>query len=329
MKFLIAGFGSIGRRHMRNLVELGQKDIILYRTKKSTLPVDEIDGFPVFYDLDEALAQNPDAVIVSNPTSLHLDVAIPAAKKGCSIFMEKPLSHNLDRLQEFQTAVNEGGGKVFIGFQFRFHPGLIKIKELLEKGAVGKPATVRAQWGEYLPNWHPWEDYRKSYSAKKSLGGGVVLTLCHPLDYLRWIFGDIQSVFAMTGQRGDLEIEVEDSADILLRFDGGVAGSVHLNYYQIPGTHNLEIIGTSGMMTWDNADGIVRLYNDELSKWENFPPPSGFERNTLFLGEMQHFLEVIQGISEPICDLEDGLRIMELLAGIYHSADFDRMVSFE
>lgn len=165
MKFLIAGLGSIGRRHLRNLRTLGEQDILLFRTHHSTLPDDELAGIPVETDLRRALDRKPDAVIVANPTSLHLDVAIPAAEAGYHLLLEKPVSASLDRLDVLQAALQRGGGKVAGGFQFRFHPGLQRIKGLLEARAIGSPVSVRATWGEYLPGWHPWEDYHQTYAA--------------------------------------------------------------------------------------------------------------------------------------------------------------------
>ncbi|MBU1662717.1 MAG: Gfo/Idh/MocA family oxidoreductase, partial [Chloroflexi bacterium] len=131
MKFLIAGFGSIGRRHFRNLLALGERDIVFLRSKRSTLPDAEIAAFPVETDIQAALAHKPDAVIVSNPTSLHLDVALPAAEAGCHIFLEKPISHSMERVDELQAVVQRGGGQILVGFQFRFHPGLLLIKQWL------------------------------------------------------------------------------------------------------------------------------------------------------------------------------------------------------
>src|SRR6185503_3395637 len=105
MKFLIAGLGSIGRRHFRNLIALGEKDIILLRTRKATLSDDELAGYPVETDIQEALRKHkPDAVIVANPTSMHLDLAIPAAEAGCHILLEKPVSNSLERLDILQQA---------------------------------------------------------------------------------------------------------------------------------------------------------------------------------------------------------------------------------
>ena len=185
MKILIAGLGSIGRRHFHNLLALGERDLLLYRTHRSTMPDEELQGFPVETDLGAALAHKPDAVIVSNPTSLHLDVAIPAARAGCCLFLEKPVSDSMERVHDLQAAVEDSGRQAFVGFQFRFHPGLREAKQLLEQGVIGRVLSVRAHWGAYLPGWHPWEDYRQGYSARSDLGGGVILTLCHPLDYLR------------------------------------------------------------------------------------------------------------------------------------------------
>ena len=180
MKFLIAGYGSIGRRHLNNLLSLGYSDIVLYRTHQSTLGEDPVKDIPVETNLTKALEMQPDAVIISNPTAKHLEVAIPAAKAGCHILFEKPISHNFDGIDDLKKALQEGGGKVLVGYQFRFHPGIKKIKEILKNKVVGVPLSVRCEWGEYLPDWHPWEDYRKSYSARKDLGGGRCVDVIPP-----------------------------------------------------------------------------------------------------------------------------------------------------
>lgn len=320
MKFLIAGLGSIGRRHLRNLLALGERDILLYRTHRSTLPDDELAGFSVETDLSLALSHRPDAVIVSNPTSLHLEVAIPAARLGCHLLLEKPISHSLERVDELQEAVAQGGGEVLVGFQFRFHPGLQKVKDLLSASPsiIGRPLSARAHWGEYLPNWHPWEDFRRAYSARADLGGGVILTLCHPLDYLRWFFGEVQKVWAFAGRLGELEIQVEDTAEIGLRFDNGVIASVHLNYNQQPPAHYLEIVGTAGTIRWDNSDGAVRVCTP--GQQLTFPAPLGFERNDMFLAEMRHFLAVVQRQERPACSLEDGIQALRLALAAHRSA---------
>ena len=244
MRFLIAGLGSIGRRHLRNLLALGEEDILLYRTHRSTLPDDELSRFPVETDLSAALAHKPDAVIISNPTSLHMDVALPAAEAGCALFLEKPISHNLERMDQLEAALQNSGKPALVGFQFRFNPGLRTVRQMLDEQRIGRPLSVRAHWGEYLPGWHPWEDYRQSYSARADLGGGVVLTLSHPLDYLRWLLGEAELLAAVTAQLGGLDVQVEDTAEMLFSFESGALGSLHLDYNQRPASHWLEITGS-------------------------------------------------------------------------------------
>ena len=331
MKFLIAGLGSIGRRHIRNLWSLGERDIRLYRTHHSTLPEDEFAGLPVEIDLETALAWKPDAVIVTNPTALHLDVAIPAANKGCHLLLEKPISHTVNRLDELESIVQRNGVHVLVGFQFRFHPGLQRIAILLKEGAIGRPLSGCAHWGEYLPGWHPWEDYRQGYSARRDLGGGVILTLSHPMDYLRWLLGEVEALWALVSRLGDLEIDVEDTAEIGLHFASGALGSLHLDYNQRPPFHTLEIIGTNGTIRWDNVSGAVSIYSTiakegvPIEEWKTYPPPAGFERNNLFLDEMCHFLEVIQGKVRPVCTLRDGRIALELAEAAYRSAKFGQL----
>jgi predicted dehydrogenase len=326
IKIMIAGAGSIGRRHLRNLLALGERDILLYRTRQSTLPEDELSDFPVEVDLDAALAQRPGAVIVSNPTSLHLDVAIPAAKAGCHLLLEKPVSHTMERVDELEAAANRSGAKILVGYQFRFHPGLRYIEELLSKETIGRALSARAHWGEYLPGWHPWEDYRNSYSARADLGGGVILTLSHPLDYMLWLLGPVESLWAFTGKLGSLDLQVEDTAEIGLRFSNGVLGSVHLDYNQQPASHRLEIVGTHGTIHWNNTDGAVHLFQEGGQRWDVTLPPAAFERNQLFLAQMRHFLSVARGEVEPACRLEDGARALELALKSIESAQCGRQV---
>ena len=329
MKFLIAGLGSIGRRHLRNLLALGENDITLYRTHQSTLDDQELKEFPVETDLRKALDQQPDGVIISNPTSLHLDVAIPAALAGCHILIEKPISDNLDRIDELQTAVKRGNSSVLVAYQFRFHPGLRRVKELLLTDTIGRPLAVRSHWGEYLPNWHPWEDYRKGYSARKDLGGGVILTLSHPLDDLRWLFGEVVSLWAFSGHYSDLEIDVEDIAEIGLRFADGLLGSVHINYVQKPPTHYLEVTGSDGSIYWDYYTGNTRVFNTKTNEWKTYQQPASFERNELFRAELNHFIDVIKGKAVPHCSLEDGIRALELAIAAQASQDKARIITWE
>lgn len=325
MKFLIAGFGSIGRRHFRNLRTLGEKDVLFYRTRSSSLPDEELNGFSVETDLQTALAHQPDAVIVANPTALHLDVAIPAAAAGCHLLLEKPISHSLARVTELQAALESGGGQALVGFQYRFHPGLQQAARLLASGELGQPLAARAHWGEYLPDWHPWEDYRQGYSARSDLGGGVVLTLSHPFDYLRWLLGDVHALWASTRRSGQLEIEVEDQAEVGLEFASGVLASVHLNYLQQPSAHWLEVVCSKGLLHWDAPSGALYVQPAEGGAQEFLVPPD-FDRNDMFLDEMRHFIAVAHGETTPRCTLDDGIQAQQIVEAVHRSAAEGRRI---
>ena len=320
-RILISGLGSIGRRHLKNLVQLGQEDIVLHRSGRSTLPADELAQFESESDLARALERwQPDAVLVTNPTALHLEVAIPAAQAGCHLFIEKPVSHSTLRIDDLEAAVESGGGQVLIGYHFRFSPGLRAIKEWIHDGAVGRPLSARVYLGEHLPDWHPWEDYRASYSARSDLGGGVVRNLSHPFDYLRWLLGEISEVQALTANSGSLGISVEDTASILMGLEQGLVANVQLDYLRRPPAHSLEIIGTEGAMQWNGLSGHARWYDPKDDQWNELPPPAGFERNAMFMDEMRHFLALIAGEEEPACGLTDGIRVMEIVEAVHESA---------
>ena len=344
MKYLIAGLGSIGRRHMRHLIALGEKDIVLFRTRKATMPEDELAGFPVETDLQEALKKHkPDAVIVGNPTSMHLDIAIPAAEAGCAILLEKPISNSTERLDQLESAVQKSGSKVLVAFQFRFHPGLMRAKQLISDGELGRVISAHVHFGEYLPAWHPWEDYRQGYAARADMGGGVVLTQCHSLDYLPWLAGKVESAWGFTAKLSDLEVDVEDTAEIGLRFESGALGNLHLDFNQQPPAHRFEIIGTKGSLKWDLSDGATRIYRASAEslatstgmgiksggEWEAYPLPENWERNVMFLDQMKHFVAVVHGEAEPACTLDDGVRVMKLISAVHESQKTGQLISLK
>lgn len=320
MKILIAGLGSVGQRHLRNLIQLGERDIVLLRTFKGTLSNDELSGFPVETSLGSALARRPDCVIIANPTAMHLDVAIPAIESGCHVLIEKPISNSLENLALLRAAMQKSSAKLLVGFHFRYHPHFQRVRSLLRAGDIGELLSAWAHYGDYLPDWHPWEDYRDSYSVRKELGGGVLLTLCHPLDYLLWFFGDAMPSWKKTSKVSKLDIQIEDAVEFGFRFEQGGMGRIHLNYYQRPPAHRFEIIGTEGTLRWDQDDNMLRIYSVKSGKWTILPGPDDYDRNDLFLSEMRHFLEVARGEACPVAPFEDGERVLRLALTPDHPA---------
>lgn len=195
-KILICGVGSIGQRHLDNLALLGYEDILLYRVRNAPLK-NSGRTYPTYNVLEEALGQGPSVALICNPTHLHVPTALRCAAAGCHLFIEKPLSHILDGIDELRQTLKSTGKHTMVGYMMRFHPCLLKAKDWMETGRIGRPVYARTQWGEYLPDWHPHEDYRASYAAQRSMGGGPALTLSHELDLLLWLFGRAADVVGM------------------------------------------------------------------------------------------------------------------------------------
>ncbi len=313
-KYLFAGCGSIGRRHIQNLKHLQpEAQILTYRVRGESLGEFELKYSLINYkDFAEALAAKPDAVFITNPTSLHLPLAKQAAEKGIPLFIEKPVSHTLDGVDDFIRLCEKKQLTVLLGYKMRFHPAVTTMKKLLGEGAIGRPLSIRAHYGGCLAEWHPWEDYRRMYSARKDLGGGVVLDAIHEIDYAYWLMGDAVEVKALCGQVSDLEIETEDMAEILLRFKSGAFGSIHLDYAQYPETRSCQIIGTTGTIEWNALKKTVELYQKETKTWKKFPEPEDWANNTMFVDEMRHFLNCLSGKEKPNHTLQDAKRVLEI-----------------
>lgn len=312
LKVLIAGFGSIGRRHYQNLIALGLRDFVFYRSSRGTIDDDAIQQWPSFTNLQDALACAPDLTIVANPTALHLHTALQAALANCHLLIEKPLSHSLESCDQLVDLVRNRNLTVLVGCQFRFHPLLMRLREEIAAGRLGEVFGARAEWGEYLPGWHPWEDYRRSYSSRDDLGGGVILTLIHPIDYLYWLFGKVRSVQATTRALAYLATPAgEDSADLLLRFRSGVVAQVHLDYHQRPPVHVLCVWGQSGRVECDFQAGKLQWTDTDGAVQTELAPPD-FERNTMFVDELRHFLNCVQRKAEPLVPLGDGISVLKI-----------------
>jgi predicted dehydrogenase len=331
MRFLIAGLGGIGQRHVRNLRTLvgPEADILAYRVRQDSpaltdslgvelgTSVEEKYGLRVFTDLDAALGEGPDAVLVSNPSSLHLSIALRAARAGCALFIEKPLSNTKQGTRELIELVEAKHLVGLVGYQMRFHPCLQRVQGLLVAGAIGRVVSVRIEVGEYLPGWHTYEDYRHMYASRADLGGGVILSQIHELDYVYWLFGMPTRVFALGGHLTRLEVDVEDTASILMEctVDGrSVPVHVHQDYIQRPPSRTCEVIGDAGKILVDLRQMTVTAFDADGSIMESFSQP-GFERNQLFLDEMRHFLACLEGRETPRVSIRDGvLSLMIALA---------------
>jgi predicted dehydrogenase len=328
MKCLFAGLGSIGQRHVRNLRQLlgGEVEILAYRTLRQS-PVLNADmtvnphaapetvyNIRSFNRLDDALAEKPDAVFIANPNSLHLPVALAAAKAGCHLFIEKPLADSLEGVDELIEIVERKKLVAFVAYQFRFHPGLQWIKGLLDERRLGRLVAAHIVNGEYLPDWHPYEDYRQSHAGRKELGGGALRIQTHEFDYALWMFGMPRRIYAVGGHLSRLEVDVEDSVSVLMSCGdrrGLFPVHLHLDYLQRPPQRVCEVVGDEGKVHYDFYKNEVVHY-DLKSKFTQQVRFEKFERNQMFLDELGHFLACVRGEAQPLVDLRESVRSLNL-----------------
>lgn len=329
MKFLFTGLGSIGKRHLRNLKSLGFNDIIAYKTKKhNAAEIEKEFGIKIFYQLDKALDQKPDVAFITNPTSLHTQTALEVAKRGCHIFMEKPLDCSFENVDELEALINEKSLVFFIAYNFRFAPHLKLAKKFLEGGKIGRVVSARAQVGQYLPDWHPREDYQIGYYGRRDLGGGPILTLIHEIDYLYWLFGDAKEVFCFSDKLTDLEIDTDDTVEILLRFSNGVLGEIHLDYVQRYSTRSMQIIGDKGTILWDFNNKTLNLFTAGTGKWKSFESKD-YNYNEMYIEELKNFLGCVKNHRRPKTDFNVAKASLQIALSAVESAKTGQLMKIE
>jgi predicted dehydrogenase len=328
VKVLFTGLGSIGQRHLRNLIGLldSSVEILAYRVLREVpmlndqLQVVEAgsiqDQYDVleFDDLDKALAKKPDIVFITNPASLHVEIAMKAAEAGCHLFIEKPLGAGEEGVDELIELVERKRLVALVAYQLRFHPGLQQVATWLKKKRIGQLISANLILGEYLPGFHPYEDYRLGCSAVKDLGGGVILSQIHEFDYALWLFGKPRRIFALGGKLSYLEIDSEDTASVLMecQCNGKILPvSLTLDYLRSPPHRTCSIVGDQGNIVWDYHGKSAVLQSRITGKTETLDFEN-LERNQLFLDELKHFLAAVNGEVSPVVNLRSGYESLQM-----------------
>lgn len=289
MKILVIGGGSIGRRHLCNLRELGYGQLFCLKRQADEAFAEE-HQCRVLCTEAEVLQIKPEVVFVCNPSSLHENGLRLANACKAHVFMEKPLTHSESSLISIAELPNTNR-VFFIGFMLRFHPLVTKLKELLAEEAIGKLFSARLEFGSFLPFWHPWEDHRDGYAARTDLGGGVVNTITHELDLMLHLFGEPNSVFAGTFNTGNLEIEAEEICEAVFRYPWGLAG-IHLDFLQKDYDRRIRFLGTEGKMEWNWHENRISI--KRYGEKEKEILLGTFEVNQLYLDELKCFFSLIE-----------------------------------
>ena len=315
-RVLIVGLGSIGKRHLRlarNLIPNAEIAVLRHR---------ECTGIPehadhVFSQLDQAIAFAPQVAVIANPAPYHLSCAVPLARAGVHLIVEKPLATSTEGVPELIEIGRMGGLTLMTGYNLRYSPSLIKFKEFIDDGVIGDIWSIQCEAGQYLPLWRPDADYRDGVSARLALGGGALLELSHELDYLRWIFGEAEWVQATLSKQSDLEIDVEDSVSMDMQFARQTTGtspiaSVNLSLLRHDACRICTVVGKLGCLKWDGIAGSVELFSSGGERWvEMFRHVS--PRDETYEAQWRCFLQYVTSHAKSIAGAIDGFQVMRLV----------------
>lgn len=310
---LIIGAGSIGERHIRNLWQLGQRNLIVLRQRK--LPLRNIGEaqIKVVTSWEEVEQYTPKVAFVCTITKLHLQEVQNCVNHGMHTFVEKPLSHTTEGLSELEQSLLEHPVYLNVGYMMRFHPYVKRIREYISDKTFGNVVSIQSKWAEYLPDWHPWEDYRTGYAALKELGGGVGLTLSHDIDQVLYLMNAVPKQYlVMPNYKSALEVNVEAGMDILMKFANETTANVHLNYFERVKERFLKVLFDEATVEFRFFDSTLTIRKpgsaDVIDQLEHF------DRNDLFVDEAKHFLEHLSNytMDEVGYQIETSRKIIEI-----------------
>ncbi len=325
---LVSGAGSIGRRHMENLRQLGIERLAGVDPDASHLePVLKELTAEGFADIDTALANfKPDVVFICTPPVLHVQQALKAVRSGADIFIEKPLSHSLDCVDVLKSEAVRLKRVVHVGYNLRFNPGIQTLKRLIDEGVTGRILWACTEVAQYLPDWRPWQDYRQSYTARRELGGGIILDASHEIDYILWLLGPPSELVCMAGQVSGLDVNVEDCATILMRLRSGAQADIHMDFVQPTASRSCVIAGERARMEWNYARNEVRVIRPgsppEVMSYE-------FETNQMYVREVEEFFSCVHNRDVRNRGLAESQLTLEVALAALASSSGQRWVSFE
>ena len=321
---LLIGYGGIARRHLANIKALIQDaNVLVLRQSKSVLEPED-DWASVTLSVAEALAFAPDAAIIASPASCHVEQALALAKINTHLLIEKPLSVSMDGVDALFEECSARGLTLMVGYNIAFSKALLAIKEQLDAGAIGDIVSIQAEVGQYLPNWRPGKDYRATVSARGELGGGVLFELSHELDYVNWLLGGTASVSCFSARTGVLDMDVEDSATLILEGASRGIASIHLNMVQKNPSRTCRIVGTKGLIFWNYLENRVDVLRDGEAPTHVALPLR--ESNTVYLEQLAHFFDCVCEHKTPLTEGIRAKRVLQIILAAKESAKEGRRV---
>jgi len=312
-QILIVGTGSVGKRHARNLSQLGAAvSCVDPRPDRRDELAGEIELNASYPDMETALADRRfDGVVVGSPTRFHVEQSLAALDAGLPVLLEKPAAIDLDGAERLQRRQEETSTPLLLGYTWRWWPPLIEVRRRLTQGVVGKLHHVRFVMSAHLEDWHPGEPLSEFFMSSKELGGGALLDESHWLDLMIWFFGDPEQVFAQVETIGGLEIDSDDNVDMVVRYPDGLRVTVHLDLYGRPHEKSIQFSGDNGTMLWSESPNRIAICREMAADWQE--ELFTCERNEMFVAVAAEFMALLDGAPAMTCGISDGVKVMRVI----------------
>lgn len=316
LSVLIAGCGSIGKRHAQVLSTLGLGRLAACDPNQAARDAMAalLPDVALYDDYERALREGDfDAVFITSPTGLHLGMIEQALLADCHVFVEKPLANTSEGVAPIKALAEARQRQVMVGFCFRFHEVLLRAKQIVESGRIGRLVNICAHMGEPFAEIQP--DYLNMYYSKYS----GAFELVHDLDLAIWFAAQqVSEVFSVYGSFSDMGMQSPDAIELLLRFEDRLAANVHLNFYQLPRTRRIELQGVKGTVcvefaSWDEA--TLSIWATDTRQWERTTYPT--KRNDMFFDEDVQFLDALIGNTRITCTIDEALKSLSVIEQVY------------
>lgn len=320
-RIAVIGLGNIAYRHLKNIKSLfPDARIMVISASGRTLDAADLGVDTSGTSIEDVIAFNPDMAVVASPATYHADHVVALVSRGIPVMVEKPIAGNFAQAQSILSTLAQSKSSVAVGYILRYLGSAKAMKKAIEDEVVGRIYHVSVNVGQFLPDWRPGKSYQNSVSASAKLGGGVLLELSHELDYLRWLFGPLTLQFAHLCHSHELNLEVEEMADVLLTFGEGSVCSLHMDFLQKTVQRYCHVIGELGRLEWDIVTNSVLLTTPDGNE-ELYSDP-GCDRNQMYLDLMREFVAAIEGKHKVAMHVQDACDTVQLIDEIKQKANW-------
>ena len=322
-KIVIVGSGSIARRHLTAArIAYPKCEIMILRRFKSAIDFPKVEH--MVYSMEEVQEFEPELAIIATPASDHIKTARAFTERKTPLLIEKPISSGIDGVSDFLKFCKQQGNFLRTGYNLRHLDSLQVFRQMCIDEVKGRVLSVHSTVGQFLPDWRPGQDYRKGVSAQAKLGGGALFELSHEIDYMLWVFGDIQWVRATLATKSELELDVEDSVHLTLGIEQKssrktLIATLNMDFIRRDSIRECQAVCEFGTIKWDGLENQISIYDSSLNKWS-----SVYTGRVSMVQTYEEQLKVIgkdlQMTKEETKTELDGLRVLEVIEASRKSA---------